>query len=255
MNWVNRPLKRFFAAIRFFTRIPLPGGGAMPDEEFGKSLAYAPLTGLVIGLWTAGCDFVLRLGLPAFPAGVLTLLAYVAITGGLHLDGLGDTFDGILSGRSRDRMLEIMKDSRVGSFGLLAVIFVLALDASSIVSLPDADRFGVLCLWPVIGRIGSVSGAALYPYARPEGGLGKSFVVFCGKRELVLGLATAFAAGFLILGWAGLAWTGASTLVVLLLLNRMAKPLGGVTGDVLGAACEGAQALALPLWLLLTKWF
>lgn len=137
---------------------------------------------------------------------------------------------------------------------MLSVWFVLSLDAASLSSLPEKERFAVLCLWPVLGRVGSVAGAALHDYARPEGGLGKSFVAYCGKRELMLGILTALAAGFLLLGWRGAVWAAVSALVVLFLLNRMAKPLGGVTGDVLGAACESVQALALPLWLLIVKW-
>ena len=253
MKRMRRHLSRIAASLRFFTRIPLPGDGVLPDEEFGKSLAYAPLTGLLIGVWTACWDYGLRLALPAGPAAVLTLLAYVGMTGGLHLDGLGDTFDGILSGRSRDQMLSIMKDSRVGSFGVLAVWFALALNTASIASLPDTGRFAVLCLWPVLGRLASVTGASLYEYARPEGGLGKSFVQFCGKRELITGACiTLLSAGFL-LGWRGLVWAAADFAVTLMLLKWMTRPLGGITGDVLGAACEGTQVFALPVWMLLIR--
>src|SRR5450756_992227 len=252
MKWIHRHLARLAATLRFFTRIPLPGEGVIPDEEFGKSLAYAPLIGLLIGVWTAGWDFGLRLILPAGPAAVLTLLAYVCMTGGLHLDGLGDTFDGILSGRSRDRMLAIMKDSRVGSFGVLAVWFALALNTASIASLPDAQRFAVLCLWPVLGRLASVTGAALYEYARPEGGLGKSFVQYCGKRELAIGAFITLLSAGLLLSWPGIIWTVATFAITLLLLKWMTKPLGGITGDVLGAVCEGTQVFALPVWMLVT---
>jgi adenosylcobinamide-GDP ribazoletransferase len=251
MKWIQRHLNRVLATLRFFTRIPIPGGGAMPDEEFGKSLAYAPLAGLLVGVWTAGWDYGLRLVLPAGPAAVLTLLAYVGMTGGLHLDGLGDTFDGILSGRSRDRMLAIMKDSRVGSFGVLAVWFALAMNTVSIAALPGTARFAALCLWPVLGRLASVTGASLYEYVRPEGGLGKTFVEFCGKRELVIGACITLLAAGLLLGWRGLVWTAADFAVTLLLLAWMTKPLGGITGDVMGAACEGTQVFALPLWLIL----
>ncbi len=253
MKVMSRHLSRIAASLRFFTRIPLPGDGVLPDEEFGKSLAYAPLIGLLIGIWTAGWDFGLRLVLPAAPAAVLTLLAYVGMTGGLHLDGLGDTFDGILSGRPRDRMLAIMKDSRVGSFGVLAVWFALALNTASIASLPDAGRFAVLCLWPVLGRLASVTGASLHEYARPEGGLGKSFVQFCGKRELITGACITLLAAGLLLGWRGLVWTAASFAITLLLLKWMTRPLGGITGDVLGAACEGTQVFALPVWMILIR--
>lgn len=255
MNLLFRHAKRFGAAIRFFTRIPLPGAGAvLSDEEFGKSLAWAPLTGLLIGLWTAGLDFCFRFALPPAPAAVLTLLAYAAMTGGLHLDGLGDTFDGLLSGRSREKMLAIMKDSRVGSFGLLAVVFLLMLDAACLSAFPPDRRFAALCLWPVLGRLASVAGAALHAYARPEGGMGKSFVDHCGMRELVAGLALAFACGWFLLGAAGLVWTGIAALIALLVLWRLARPLGGVTGDTLGAACELTQALALVAWMLLANW-
>lgn len=255
MSLLHRHLTRLGASIRFFTRIPLPGAGAvLSDEEFGKSLAWAPLTGLLIGLWTAGLDFCFRFVLPPAPAAVLTLLAYAAITGGLHLDGLGDTFDGLLSGRSRERMLAIMKDSRVGSFGMLAVVFLLLLDAACFSAFPPDRRFAALCLWPVLGRLASVAGAALHPYARPEGGMGKSFVDHCGLPELVAGLVLALACAWFLLGMCGVIWTGITTLLALLVLWRLTCPLGGVTGDILGAACELTQALSLIAWLLLTNW-
>mgnify|MGYP001809872051 CR=1 FL=1 len=255
MSLLRRHAVRLGAAIRFFTRIPLPGAGTMlSDEEFGKSLAWAPLTGLLIGLWTAGLDFCFRFVLPPAPAAVLTLLAYAAITGGLHLDGLGDTFDGLLSGRSRERMLAIMKDSRVGSFGMLAVVFLLMLDAACLSAFPPDRRFAALCLWPVLGRLASVAGAALYPYARPEGGMGKSFVDHCGMPEFIAGLGLAFACAWFLLGTGGLVWTGIAALLVLLALWRLTRPLGGVTGDILGAACELTQAMALVVWILLANW-
>ncbi len=251
MKFLKRQFSQFFASIRFFTRIPLPGGGAMSDVDFGKSLAYAPLTGLIIGILLAGSDYLFRLALPDNVVAVLTLLVYVAISGGLHLDGLGDTFDGILSGRSKERMLEIMKDSRVGSFGVLAVFFVLSLNIVSLAALPEENRFAVLCFWPVLGRLASVTGASLFPYARPEGGLGKSFVAYCGKKELALGLVITLILGFLLLGFIGIEWALLGFITSLLLLWRFTKPLGGITGDVMGAGCEATQALALPVWLII----
>ncbi len=255
MNTFTRHVRRLGAAIRFFTRIPLPGAGVvLSDEEFGKSLAWAPMTGLFVGLWTAGFDFCFRFALPPAPAAVLTMLAYAAITGGLHLDGLGDTFDGLLSGRSREKMLAIMKDSRVGSFGLLAVVFLLLLDVACLSAFPPDRRFAALCLWPVLGRTASVAGAAFHPYARPEGGMGKSFVDHCGPRELLAGLVPALLLAWLLLGTTGLAWTGSTVLLALLVCWRLARPLGGVTGDTLGAACELTQAMALVVWILLNNW-
>ena len=297
---IKRNIQRFLTSIQFFTRIPIHSKTELSNEEFGKSLQFAPLTGLIIGVLLALSDFLLRLVLPALPAAVLTLLFYVGITGGLHLDGLGDSFDGLLSGRSRERMLEIMKDSRVGSFGVLAVWFALAINTASILSLSgfispisfyvppihqllfdqiyflsinkalvrglssislesigisstDVVRFAALCVWPVIGRLASVSGASLFAYVRPEGGLGKSFVEYCGKKELAIAITFTSAISFVLLGLSGFIWVIICFPAILIFLKMLTKPLKGITGDIMGAACEITQVFALLLWMVLQR--
>ncbi|HQJ31558.1 MAG TPA: adenosylcobinamide-GDP ribazoletransferase, partial [Syntrophales bacterium] len=117
-------MKALLAAFQFLTTIPLPGGKGTGEGDIAGSLPFFPVVGLLIGMAAAAGDFVFSLLFPPGVAAVLTVLLLVLITGGLHLDGLADTADGIFSVRNRERMLEIMRDSRIGTMGVLAVVFV-----------------------------------------------------------------------------------------------------------------------------------
>lgn len=240
-------LSRYVLALQFLTRIPLPYQPAYSPERMAQAAAYFPLVGATVGLLLWAIHAV---GIRAWPAAVVVVVVVIAeavITGAFHLDGLADTCDGIFSGRDRERMLEIMRDSRIGTFGALALIADVAVKATALWSLPDDVRGPVLVVFPTVARVGLVPLMALFPYARRTAGLGAAHAGKVGWIEFVVGLVTACAVAMGLLGPAegGLA-VALALFTALLGGSFIAQRLGGLTGDTYGAM-EEVSALALLL--------
>lgn len=217
----------------------------LPDDwsagDSGRASIWYPLVGLVIGAVTW---LVWNVAMPHFPVlvtGVLTLAVWVALTGGLHLDGLADCCDGLFVSALPERRLEIMKDPQLGAFGVIGLILVLLLKAALLASLTPASSLGIL-LAASLSRW-CVLPAGLFPLARPSG-MGADFAaglrhwfVFAGA-VLPFGLALAFGKRG---GLSLLAGLSAAALVLLLAKSR----IGGVTGDVFGALIEVVEIIVL----------
>jgi adenosylcobinamide-GDP ribazoletransferase len=248
-----RHVKRFLLMLQFMTTIPLRFDLKATPEDYGKGLAFAPAVGLVIGGILAGCRYAFSLAFPLPVTAVLVMVAYILLTGGLHLDGLGDAFDGLFSGRSRERMLEIMRDSRVGTNAVLAVTSVLLLDTAALYSLQESTVLIVLLLFPVAGRVGSLVSAGISEYARAGGGLGKSFIDSCGMSEIAVGLVLHFLIFFLAAGPQGLIAGLIPVFTAFVFTRLLSGRIGGATGDILGAVCEINQTLFLLAVLLLER--
>lgn len=252
MRW----MKRLVLMIQFLTRIPIPANLEVGTEDFGKGLVLAPAVGLIIGGFLSLAFWLLEGLLPSFVLAVLLMVLYILLTGGLHLDGLGDTFDGLFSNRSRERMLEIMRDSRVGSNAVLALVSVLLLNTgllASVGSLQKLSPLQLILLFPVAGRMGSVTGAGISRYARSGEGLGKTFIDFCGAREVVEGLALGALLFFCIGGFTGLLLAPFPAVTAVLLTKAFSRKIGGATGDILGAVCELNQTLFLLFAILVLQ--
>jgi adenosylcobinamide-GDP ribazoletransferase len=235
---LSRLVNELLAALRFLTRLPVPG--AAKPRGFGA--ATFPIVGLVLG---GVALFVDRLAAP-FPAAVrdvLVLAVWAWITGAIHYDGLADTFDA-LGVSDREERLRVMRDGAVGVFAVLAVAFVVAAELAALAELRGRARAGALLVAPVLGRWAMVATGAAAPSARPEG-LGAAFAREVGRRDL----ATATLAALLLT----VAIAGARGGLVLLVvaveavaLRRFAtSAFGGVTGDVIGAAGVIAETLTL----------
>ena len=164
---------KFLSALRFLTIIPLPGLPEVSSEEVGRSQVYFPVVGLIIGLLLAGLAWLLTLVLPITIVAILLIIALVLIIGGLHLDGLADTFDG-LAGHNIEERWRIMRDSHIGSFGVIAIFCLLLLEYGSLINIPRPWLLWSLILMPTAGRWAMVYSIRFYPYARPSG-LGKVF--------------------------------------------------------------------------------
>jgi len=226
------------AAIQFLTVIPFPKSFVAGEKELEKCAPFFPIVGLLIGLIVAAVDHLIGFILPPFPASVITVIAMTGISGGLHMDGLADTADGFFSSRPRDKVLEIMRDSRTGVMGVIAVVFVIALKVSLLMSLPLPFRFGIVMLMPLAGRCSLVVMMAVLPYVRSEGGLATAF----GKGKSWLSVL--WSAVFLVVtGWIAAQWIGtavclSSILIAALFSVYCFRKIGGYTGDTLGAICE-----------------
>jgi len=232
-------------AWQLLTIIPLPLSPKIMSNTPGRSTAYYPLVGLILGGLLAGAGQLLFAFLPVGLAAALLLALWAGLTGLLHLDGFMDSCDGLLPPRDPARRLEIMKDSHVGAFGVVGVILLLLLKFNALMAVPAADRVSALVVVPMLARWAMTWVMARYPAARREG-LGVYFGKDVGWGQV--GGATIIAAGvsFLFMGWAdalllfGLTWLTA-TLIARLALAR----IGGLTGDVYGAICEVSEAVAL----------
>ena len=238
-------MKRFFAAIKFLTILPVPGGWGGDEKTLARSVPYFPLTGLLIGLIAACFDYAVGRALPLLPASALTILVLICLTGGLHMDGLADTADGFFSARPRNKMMEIMRDSRIGVMGVLAVVFVVLLKVTLLTILFTSSRWALILIMPLAGRAAIVALMTALPYARPEGGLA---TLFAGSRSwlhclwawgILFAVAVGMAQG---IGFAG-ALLALVVTVLFCLYNR--SKLGGYTGDTLGAVCELAEMAPL----------
>lgn len=238
-------MKRFFAAIRFLTILPVPGGWSGDEKTLARSIFFFPLAGLAIGLIAAAFDYAVGRALPLLPASVLTILVLIGLSGGLHMDGLADTADGFFSARPRAKMMEIMRDSRIGVMGVLAVVFVVLLKVTLLAVMVTPSRWVLILLMPLAGRAAVVLLMTALPYARPEGGLA---TLFAGSRSWLHGL-WAWGLMFVLSGWLaqGLGLAAAILALILtalfILYNR--SKIGGYTGDTLGAVCELAEMAPL----------
>lgn len=240
---IRRGLAQMQLALLLLTRLP---AGRLPDPAPGISAAIwaFPLAGAVLGTLAAAVYLgAVALGLPLALAAGLALGAQVALSGGLHEDGLADTADGLWGGQTIARRLEIMRDSRIGSYGVLALILSLGLRWQALIWLGGlAPEIAALAL-VVLAMTSRVAPAALLlalPPARDDG-LGRAAQGATGAG-LTLAGALAFGAGALLLPWpALLALLCVQGLVTLALAGVARRKLGGQTGDILGAGQQLAE--------------
>jgi adenosylcobinamide-GDP ribazoletransferase len=203
-------------------------------------MPFFPAVGILLGIFVAIFDRIaLRLwNQPA--VALLDVILLAAMTGAFHLDGLGDTADGLLGQRSREKALTIMKDSRIGAMGLVAVVFGLALKWSGIAGL-DANRSLLLVIVPAYARSGALFGIRSLEYGRPGGGTGLDF--FKEKLELSAFWGLALPVGLsLFLGWKALWLNLCFATVTATVLFYYKKRMGCITGDMLGAVIEISEA-------------
>jgi adenosylcobinamide-GDP ribazoletransferase len=238
-------MKGFIAAIRFLTILPIPGKGSSAGKTLGKSIPFFPLVGLLVGLIAAISDYAVSRALPPLPASVLTVMILFGLSGGLHMDGLADTADGFFSARDRDRMMEIMRDSRIGVMGVLAVASVLMLKVSLLTVIFASSRWAVILLMPLAGRAAIVSLMTALPYVRPEGGLATLFAAHRSWLTVVWSWGLLFALSGWLAPEIGLPGALLAVIVTALFTLYTRRKIGGYTGDTLGAVCELAEMAPL----------
>jgi adenosylcobinamide-GDP ribazoletransferase len=238
-------------ALTFLTKLPWPWRGPADAAALARSMFWFPWVGAGLGFGFYAAWAGLQKMLPAPAAAALLLALTVWVTGGLHLDGLADTADGLGGGHTPEAALRIMKDSRVGAFGVISLILALLLKFSLFLSLAATGGTKALLLFPVVSRWGMVLLAYLSPYARPEGGLGQAMTLGVSSRVLAGASLSAGALSLLILGAPGLVLFGAAAALVWLGSLYFQHRLGGITGDVLGAANEILEVLVLAGALML----
>lgn len=244
-------MSRLLAAIRFLTILPIPGSWGTSEAALGASVPAFPVVGLMLGAAAAGAGFGLQqIGAPPLLAAMLLVVLLIGFSGGLHMDGLSDTFDGFLSSRRRERILEIMKDSRIGAMGVIGVVGVIGVKVCAVASLKPDRVWPALLLMPLAGRCVMVWHMAILPYVR-ESGLGTVFYKRRPSLAAVWALAVLFAVAWFVLRWDGVIAAGACVIVALVMALWCWRKIGGATGDTFGAACEIVEAavpVALAIW-------
>jgi adenosylcobinamide-GDP ribazoletransferase len=233
------------AAVAFLTRVPVGRWIALDGADVARGVPLFPVVGAGVGalggLVAAGLDG----PVPALAGGAIGIAVVALVTGALHLDALADTADA-LGGADRARALAIMRDSRVGSYGVTALALVLLVEAGSLGGLAaEGDAVAAFTAAGALSRAVSPPLARLLPYARSDEGPGS---VLSG-RVSALGAPAAALVGagiaVALLGWDGAIATGAAALVGLVAGVGCRSWLGGVTGDTLGAATQVAEAVVL----------
>jgi len=248
-------MKSFLIGLQFLTRISIVRQTEWTEEDFGASVRWFPLIGAVLGLCYGAAAVLFFLLLPDWgihlPRHVCTaflLLLTVLLTGGLFCDGFMDSADGIFSGRSRERMLEIMKDSRVGANGVMAFTGLMLLEWAALLDMREEIIPMAVFIMPVISRLMVVMAITCFPYARPEG-MGKAFALYAGKHALLFASVCTLV---LVLPWGITAVLAllAGGIFALCFHRYVTHVLGGVTGDT-----YGASAVLTELVVLLTVLF
>ncbi len=231
---IRRSYADLCAAVQFLTRLPVPSY-AFDDGTMGRATAWFPLVGLLVGALAAALAFALRSHLPPLMAASLLVLLLILLTGGLHDDALGDAADGFGGGRTPERILDIFKDSRVGSFGAIAICLSLVMRIVLLSALPQ-ERFAVwLIAAQVLSRWTALPLGLALPAARPHTGQGARVAGQVSSASFVLGTAIALAIVLPLMRASS--WRPAMAAVVVMLLSGAYywRRLRGVTGDCFGA--------------------
>ncbi|AOT72375.1 adenosylcobinamide-GDP ribazoletransferase [Geosporobacter ferrireducens] len=240
-------MKRLILMIQFLTRIPIQVQLEVEERDFLDGVIYFPLVGLIIGMFVLSFYHLgLWLG-GSFLAAVMAVAIEVFITGGLHLDGLGDTFDGIYSNRPKDRILEIMKDSRLGTNAALAILITLLLKIAFIANIDPPRAAAILLLMPVFSRFILVFSSRYAKYARPNG-MGNLYIGKVTNRQLQI--AGVITLGCCLINLWSIPFMVIGCLFSLLYIHHITGKIDGMTGDTLGALCELMELVYLFYFLV-----
>lgn len=250
-----RPFAEFLVALRFLTRLPVPFVRTLDPPRLAASMAMFPVAGAVVGA-LVGASLVLcnLLGLPDFFCAAFALAMGALVTGALHEDGLADVADGFGGGRTREQRLEIMRDSRIGAYGAMALVFVLLARAALLASLLDLTPSGTIILIAAAGAFSRALVVDLVWATRPARNDGLSVQAGRPSRNtallaLAIGGLGAWAAAAYVLAPAASVVALIAAGVTLAAVRALAmRKIGGQTGDVCGAAQILAETAMLTVY-------
>lgn len=234
-------IKGFIILMQFMTRIPIPVNVEYDEEKLGKSVKYFPLVGAIIGVFLFAVNFL---------AGKITgnrqiiaialIIAEILITGLIHIDGLADTADGLFSYAKKEKMLEIMKDSRIGTNGTVILILYFI---TKFVFLSQV-KSGYLLLYPIISRLSTSMNAGFGEYARKDG-MSNGIIDQNGKKEAIISIIIVTLLSFGIMKIKGLMISFLAIIFILWFMQNVKRKIGGITGDTMGASLELTALLVL----------
>lgn len=247
--------------LQFFTRIPIDKRMNINETVFGEAILYLPVVGVIIGCINVVCySFFLWL-LPSQVAAIMVILCNTCLTGAFHVDGLADTCDGIFSGRNKERVLEIMKDSRIGTNGACAIVFDFMIRAVCLAQMSGGYVMLALVLAPLISRT-MITILMHSPYARSNKGLGSLFINRVTIKNIFLTfLVCSFMVWLILYFGAGdkslrifFMVMGCNLALIFSYKKMILAQIGGMTGDTLGAGNEICEIMVLLIFISLEKW-
>lgn len=233
-------MKGLITAIQTLSILPIRGKGC---EDFAKSLPWFPIVGLLLGLILVGIAQACT-AVSAEATAVLLLLAGVLLTRGFHMDGLADCVDGFGGGYTRERVLEIMKDSATGAFGSMAIALSLLIKWVALTHLISTGNSAVIIMAYVASRALQVEQMVRLPYARANG-TAASFVAGATPMHRLIALTTAAIIAFSLKGITGIIYLAIAWLAAFIFGAYCNKRVGGITGDLLGTTSEITETLIL----------
>lgn len=239
-------LRLFFTALQFFTRLPVPRWVGYQAEWLQQSSRYFPLVGVVVAGICSALYMAASWLLPSHVAVLLAIAAGIYLTGAFHEDGFADMCDGFGGGLTRERVLEIMKDSRVGAYGAIGIVCLLAIKATALVSLPPSVVAVAFFIAHPLSRLAAVSLIWTMDYARDEG-KSKPMAQSMSTKEFVIAAVCAMLPGVVcallgLLDWSALVLAVLAAAASAWFLGRKCqRRLQGYTGDCLGAVQQVAE--------------
>ncbi|MFA4989338.1 MAG: adenosylcobinamide-GDP ribazoletransferase [Candidatus Omnitrophota bacterium] len=243
-------MNSFLLAVQFLTIIPLKIK-EVTEEKLARATLYFPLVSLLIGLALAQINLVLLiLNFPSFTISIILIVFLAGLTGGLHLDGLSDSADAFLSGRTREEILNIMRDPHSGVMGVLSIICILLLKIGLLDSVPTPAKASALLLMCVLSRWSAVLAMFLFPYARQEGKAG-IFIRGMSLKIFLISSISAFIFAFIIWQVKGLIALAIVSGCAYLGAKFTNRKIGGITGDTLGATIELTEVVTLLTFCIL----
>ncbi len=253
MKHIKDFFEQFIILIQFMTRIPVLLKVDYSEKKLGKSVKYFSLVGLIIGLILYFTNLLIDIYLKNFfynkaIIAIFLIIVEILVVGIIHIDGLADTFDGLFSYADKDRILEIMKDSRIGTNGTVVLILYF-ITKTILISEVISINPKYLIIFPIIARLSTSTNAGLSNYAK-KSGMSNSIIDENGIFEVIFALILTNFLVFFIVGINGTVITFIAFLFIIFFMINVRKKIGGITGDTMGASLELTSILVLFLAIL-----
>ena len=241
-------LRLFFTALQFFTRLPIPGWVGFDPAWLNQASRYFPLVGVVVAVITGATYALAAWFLPTPVAVILSTIAGIYATGAFHEDGFADMCDGFGGGMTPERVLEIMKDSRIGAYGAIGTICLLALKLTTLSMLPPLAAIGALFVAHPLSRLMATSLIWRLDYARAEG-KAKPLAQKMRGGEFLIAAVTAILPALAVVALQWLTWTELiagiclAAIATIWLARKFVRRIGGYTGDCLGTVQQVSEVM------------
>ena len=254
MKYIKNFFEQFIILIQFMTRIPIPLKISYSEKKLGKSIKFFPLVGLIIGLILYFTNFLITVYLKNIfynktITAIFLIILEILIVGIIHIDGLADTFDGLFSYAKKEKMLEIMKDSRIGTNGTVVLILYF-ITKTVLISEIITINPKYLIIFPIIARLSTPVNAGFSNYAR-KSGMSNAIISENGIFEAIFSLALSIILVFYIIGIKGIVAISIAFIFIIIFMLNVRKKIDGITGDTMGACLELTSILVLFLGIIL----